>query len=82
MVQVGPQGPYLPGLPQPRFDPFYPVVPGEIDPHRAGYPGYPGPLPVRGMRGGRSGRGMRLQPPGEPNPDHLRPPQFDDSDYI
>ena len=65
--QPQPQGPFLPGLPQPRFDPFYPTVPGEIGP---------------GIAAGRGGRGRgRMRIPGEPNPDHLRPPGFDGNDY-
>jgi hypothetical protein len=53
---------------QPRYDPIYPVGPDGLDP-MGGRVGLGG----RG-RGGR-GRG-RL--PGEPTPDHLKPPDFDD----
>ena len=61
----GPEGPnipgWMPGLPRPRFDPFGPV-PGPNGPFMGG----------RGGRG-RGGRGMG----GGPNPDHLRPPNFE-----
>lgn len=65
-------------LPQPRFDPFGPVV-GPHGPN-FGDPGFPG----RGGRGGpaRGGRGGRPRVPGEPDPDHLRPPNADWNDYI
>jgi hypothetical protein len=58
-------------------------------PHAPGFePGMPFPrfdpltpfIPDRGGRG-RAGRGAS-RIPGEPNPDHLRPPKFDDNDII
>ncbi len=64
--------PFLPGfdVPQPRFDPFGPPT----GPNSDVDVGNVGPWPSRG--GGR-GRGppFRNQPfPGEPNPDHFKPP--------
>ena len=73
------------GLPQQRFDPFGPVPGPNTDIGGAGagnvgvdsrgrpIPGmFPGRLPGRGGagRGSVAGRGV----PGEPQPDHLRPP--------
>lgn len=59
---VDPDGTGL-GLPQPRFDPFGPVV-GPNSGVNVGNPG--------GRFGGRGGRGRPA--PGEPNPDHMKPP--------
>ena len=86
----------LPGLPQPRFDPYGPVTGpygpnvGDVGVGPAGGPLLPGdprgPWPGRvGGRGdGGRGRGLGLgrgrRAPGEPNPDHLPPPGDDDSD--
>lgn len=67
-----PQPPFLPGysVPQPRFDPIYPE---ENFPGGVGFEGGRG----RGINPGRGGRGAgRGRFPGEPNPDHLRPPGF------
>jgi len=63
------------GLPQPRFDPFGPVLGPNVDP---GGPGV-GNIGPRGGRGGAGrgrgrGRGSNWMPPGEPNPDHFKPP--------
>jgi hypothetical protein len=71
-------------LPQPRFDPFGPVV-GPNSDFSVGNVGVDGRgrrvMGRDGRRGGRSGsRGGPLYPsrggsyPGEPNPDHLKPP--------
>ena len=65
------------GLPQPRFDPFGPVLGPNQDIGGAGV-GNVG-IPGRGGRGGRGpgpgrgpGRGGNF--PGEPNFDHFKPP--------
>jgi len=67
-------------LPQPRFDPFGPVL-GPNSDFSVGNVGVDGRGRRVGGRGGRSGsRGGSLYPsrggsfPGEPNPDHLKPP--------
>lgn len=68
----GPGG-YGSGLPQPRFDPFGPV----LGPHTDIGGGGAGNVGVdgRGRGRGRGGPGRGAQyPAGEPNPDHLRPP--------
>ncbi len=63
---VGPGGDLLP---HPRFDPFGPVV----GPHSGVDVGNVGVRPpFGGGRGGRGGTGRLF--PGEPNPDHLKPP--------
>lgn len=79
----GPSVPgWAPGLPRPRFDPFGPI-PGSnplanFGPNGGGRGGMGG----RGGRGdGLGGRGGQRLFPGEPNPDHLRPPR-DNNDFI
>jgi len=64
-VQSG-RGPFpIPGLPQPRFDPYGPVA----GPHGPNF-GNIGMGPNRGRA------------PGEPDPDHLRPPDDDAQDPL
>lgn len=65
--------PYIPGLPEPRYDPVYPYIPGQLP---------AGDYNPFGMgRGGGRGRGGRRGPLGDPNPDHLRPPGFEDEPF-
>ena len=63
----------------PRFDPYYP--PG-VGPD-LGRGGGPGRGMGRGGRGGGRGRGRRPPPSGgDPNPDHLQPPNSFNSDMF
>lgn len=62
------------GMPRPRFDSFMPV-PGPNGPNF----GQQAQGPPFGPNGGR---GTRRRVPGEPDPDHLRPPGANDDGYI
>ena len=70
-----PRDPGYPNLPQPRFDPYGPVTgPHGPDVGNVGYdPRYP-----PGAGGGRGAAGGRGRVPGEPDPDHLKPPDLPD----
>ena len=70
------------GVRPPRFDPLVPPT-GPIGPNLGG--GNPfGPFPGRGTMGGRRqpGRGCVPILPGEPQPDHLQPPNDDNNMYM
>jgi hypothetical protein len=80
---IPPQGGGIPTLPTPRFDEFGPVV-GPYGPN-VGQPGggFDNTNGVgRGAGRGRGGRGGRLGPTGDPAPDHLQPPGWNNNDYI
>jgi hypothetical protein len=82
-------GPNNPGFGNPGFFPGGGMAGGDGDPFFIGGPaGMMGPLGGRGGVGGRGGAGGRGGrgplggwAPGEPNPDHLRPPQHDRHDF-
>eukprot|EP00981_Chlorochromonas_danica_P008306 scaffold2103_cov172-Ochromonas_danica.AAC.5 len=72
--------PGMPGwdLPHPRFDPFGPITGpnSDVDLGGMGMGGFPGRGMPRGPGRG-NGRGNNRLFPGEPNPDHFKPPGCD-----